>query len=272
MPDLNTLRPAHQMAYLYLMLAHGSDDYLTSAELDVITERLCARRPDLSFEEVQDVVTEALDLYLSTEDPLRPARDAILNLRAHLTPGQRRAVLDDLVQIARADGLLLEDERTLLMQLATLWGIELPRDQMPQPLLLGAGASASWGVFHDLAYIYLVLAYGTDHTLSAPETRMMLTRLQDWQPDLGEQEARAILMAAMERYAQGPTEEQIMASVDAVRDGLPETQRQAALNDLVQIANADGVFLDDEEDLINYLTEAWGVSAYADAGAPRAVK
>lgn len=261
MSDPDILGPLHQLAYLYLVLAHGSDDYLTSAELDVITERLCVRRPDLEAAEVQDVVTEALAAYLDAEDPHKPALKAVVALRDHLTAAQRRAVLDDLVKIARADGLVLDDERTLLMRLASHWGVDLPRDQMPQ-LLLTEGTTATWGVFHDLAYLYLVLAYGTDHTLSASETRVMLTKLHAWQPRLGEGEARAILSAAMEQYAQGPTEERVMTAIGAVRDGLPEAQRRAALDDLVQIANADGVFLDDEEDLINYLTEAWGVSAF----------
>ncbi|ARA91850.1 MAG: hypothetical protein D6685_00160 [Bacteroidetes bacterium] len=264
MAEPDTLGPLRQLAYLYLVLAHGSDDYLTSAELDVIVERLGARRPDLDPAEVQDIVTEALAAYLDAEEPHRPALEAVIALRDHLTPAQRRAVLEDLVQIARADGLVLDDERALLLRLASHWDINL--DEYMPPRLLTEGSRGDWGVLHHLAYLYLVLAYGTDHTLSPDEIRVMLARLRARQPRLAEEEVRAILSTAMEQYARGPTEERILAAVTAVRDGLPEAQRQAALDDLVQIANADGVFLDDEEDLINYLTEAWGVSAFAGPG------
>ena len=58
----------------------------------------------------------------------------------------------------------------------------------------------------------------------------------------------------------------LTASIEAVKNALPVAQRKTALNDLVQIANVDGVFLDSEEDLLNDLVAAWGLDAFTDYG------
>jgi uncharacterized tellurite resistance protein B-like protein len=123
-----------------------------------------------------------------------------------------------------------------------------------------------WSVLHDLAFIYLMLAQGTDRELSEAEIQIILRRLQEWKPTLGPDDVLAILHAAQARYSEGLDETALLASIVAVKEGLPERQRMAALGDLIQIANADGVFLDNEEDLINNLMTAWDVDPYATYG------
>ena len=120
-----------------------------------------------------------------------------------------------------------------------------------------------------LAFIYLVLAHGTDRDFSAQERQILLKRLQEWRPSLQEGAVEQLLDRAMDRYAQGATPGLLSESVEAVRVALPDAQRKAALNDLIQIANADGVFLDSEEDLINDLVDAWDLpphAGYSDQG------
>jgi len=73
-----------------------------------------------------------------------------------------------------------------------------------------------------------------------------------------------VLERALERYAQGAVADMLADSVDAIKHTLPTAQRRHVLNDLIQIANADGIFLDSEEDLLNDLTLAWDVDAFAD--------
>ena len=77
---------------------------------------------------------------------------------------------------------------------------------------------------------------------------------------------RAVMEQAMDRYARGPDPEMLTASIEAVKNALPVAQRKTALNDLVQIANVDGVFLDSEEDLLNDLVAAWSLDAFTDYG------
>ena len=131
--------------------------------------------------------------------------------------------------------------------------------QVPKP-------ASDWGVLHNLAYIFLVLAHGTDDDLTESEVQVMMNKLQEWRPQDARADLRSIFEVVSEVYSEGADEKRLKGAIDAVRELLPREQRMAAMNDLVKIANADGVFLDDEEDLINYLMTAWNVEPYANYG------
>ena len=246
------------IAYLHLTMAHGADGYLSDVELEAITEHLHARYAVEDRAVAQGVVMAALAQYLERERTAGRSEDAALELCKHLSPEAREGVLEDLLSIAQADGVVLEPERRLLAALAECWDLPAPEGRTSEP--------AAWDVLHDLAYVYLVLAHATDHDLSESEAHVILEKLREWQPGDAAADVQATLDAALARYAQGADEATLHASVQAVRDGLPEAQRMAALNDLVEIANADGVFLDNEEDLINELVAAWDVDPYANYG------
>lgn len=250
----------HQQAFLYLALAHGADGYLSDVELRAVVQRLADRRPGLPFAAVQDVVMEALDAYTRADDPFGQATRHVEALRRRLGPAERAALVEDLQAIAQADGLVMQREEGLLHRLAHAW--EVPLAAPVRPL----AADDSWGVLHDLAFIYLVLAYGTDQDLDAGETHVILQRLREWHPGMQPREVEALLDLARARYAQGAQLDQLQRSIEAVRVHLPAEQRQAVLDDLVHIANADGVFLDSEEDLINELLVAWGLDPSAAYG------
>jgi len=123
-----------------------------------------------------------------------------------------------------------------------------------------------WSVLHDLAYIFLVLAHGTDDDLNETEVQVMLNKLQEWRPLDAPADMQSVLATAGDAYSMGEDGQRLKQSIDSVRESLPREQRMAALNDLVKIANADGVFLDNEEDLINHLLSAWDVDPYANYG------
>lgn len=259
------------LALLYLIMAHRSDDYLSDVELGSITEKLSAYAAPLPWAQVQDIVMESLAQLSGQEDQDVLTERSALELRHRLTDDQKLTVLADLRHIARADGIVLKDERGLFDVLANTWGIDPSLEPLSQTLALGqeggpGGGDHAWGVLHDLAYIYLHLAHATDHELSEGETKVMLDKLREWQPQYSEAQVRAVLTQAMDQYAEGGDEERFEEAVYAVRQYLPADQRMAALNDLIKIANADGVFLDNEEDLINRLMTAWEVEPYATYG------
>lgn len=256
-----------QLALLYLALAHGADDYLSDAELQAVIHQLEQRFDQASVSgPIREIVMDALSAYLEAEQPQELVTAAMLQLRERLSEPEREAYLDDLSHVARADGVVLQDERGVLAALARCWDVDLSEEAISQPLGAGTTVAMADDVMHDLAFIYLVLGHGTDFELSDAETRMMLRRLEEWQPQMGEEQIRAVLEGAMNRYAEGPTEHALNEAIRSVRNRLPHDQRMAALHDLVKIANADGVFLDDEEDLINRLLAEWEVDAYANYG------
>lgn len=249
-----------ELAFLYLYMAHGPDRSFTDSDLETVTSRLIERSAHARREQVQPLVREALALYAEHNDIERAFRQAIHRLRYSLNETQRQSVLEDMVFIAEADGDLKTVERSTLERLADTWELG-SNEQRP-----GSARSTRWDVLHDLAYLYLVLAHGTDDELSGDEMQVMLNKLREWTSHDAPEDVRAVLDEATSAYALGPDASRLERAIESVRRGLPKEQRMAALNDLVKIANADGVFLDDEEDLINHLLSAWDVDPYANYG------
>lgn len=252
------------LAVLYLGMAHRTDDYLSDAELASITEMLHAHEPEMEWAAVQDVVMDVLGRYAHAGDAEALTTAAASALESVLTPDQKRRVLEDLGRVAHADGVVLEGEQGLMARLGRQWGVEREPD-VPEAAVAGDGAG--WGVVHDLAYIYLHLAHATDNELSATERQVLRTKLHEWQPQHDLDALDRVFQEALAQYARGTDEALLERAIVSVRAHLPHSQRMAALNDLVKIANADGIFLDTEEDLINHLLAAWDVDPHASYGA-----
>jgi uncharacterized tellurite resistance protein B-like protein len=259
MPTIDDRAQLRRLAFLYLWTAHQSDNYLSDAELESVTRRLAGRSTYGDSSEIRRIVMEALEGYLEADDAEAEAGAAARHLGESLDRDQKYDILEDLRQIAEADGVLLKAEKKMLRSLTEIWGIS-PASAM------AAGGAGVWGVLHDLAYIYLVLAHSTDFDLSETEMQVMLNKLREWQPEIAAAEVREVMSSALGAYAEGEDDDRLESAIQSVRRSLPREQRMAALNDLVTIANADGVFLDNEEDLINHLLAEWDVDPYANYG------
>lgn len=258
MPRIDDHASLQRLAFLYLAIAHRSDDYLSDAELESVTRMLTARSEADDRAEIQPLVMDTLETYMHTEDVDEAMRAAAEDLVDVLSPDAKAAVLDDMKTIAKADGVLLSNEQGMLDAVARVWNVNAPA--------LEERTSTGWGVLHDLAYIYLVLAHGTDNDLTETEVQVMTNKLQEWQTVDASVEMRSVLASAMDVYALGEDAERLKRSIQSIRTALPRQKRMAAMNDLVKIANADGVFLDDEEDLINHLLTEWDVDPFANYG------
>ena len=257
---MTNVSPLHELALLYLAMAQGADDELSYAEREAITDALHDRYAYLDRAEVQNVVLETLAAH--DEHALEDAaRQVVGTLNRMLSDGEKQSVLEDLVRIAEADGVVLDRERDLLESVAASWGIASTPSVVQR-----TGAEddeVSWSALHHLAFIYFVLAHAPDSEFSAEERLLILKKLQGWEPSLDDDAVRVVMEQAMDRYARGPDPAMLVASIEAVKEALPAAQRKAALNDLIQIANVDGVFLDSEEDLLNDLVAAWDLDAFA---------
>ena len=162
MTPLDTSERLRHLSMLFLSMAHRTDDYLSVAELDSITEKLHAHEAALEWTNVQEIVMESLEVYARTDDTEELGRVAPAAHQEALTPVQKRHVLDDLSHIARADGIVLEGERGLLSRLARRWGVPFGHDETGAPAARQAETDA-WTVLHCLAYLYLHLAHATDN-------------------------------------------------------------------------------------------------------------
>ena len=120
-----TLALLHDLALLYLGLAHGVDENLDPAETLQISASLRRWQPDKDPALIDHVIREASLSYLNGAKPER-LREAVHILRDTLTKDLRTTILHDLSAIARADGEILSEERDFIESIAREWGLEYP--------------------------------------------------------------------------------------------------------------------------------------------------
>lgn len=248
---------AHDLALVYLALAYGTDSQLTADEMDTIVDALHQWRSDLLLDDIRELVMESLAVLLN-EGSRDEAFSAIDRLQSSLSDDERARALDDVVRIARADGVLLGRERTFVSHLARAWSVKEQAAAALQQATQGE-EEQGWTLLHDLGLVYIVLAHSTDSKLSDSEIAAMLERMNQWQPDLSETEIREILRESLSAYAQGLGQEEITRAVSSLKETLPFLQRLAVLDDLTYIAEADGTVNEFEREMIASMSRAFDV-------------
>lgn len=120
-----------------------------------------------------------------------------------------------------------------------------------------------WTIAHDLALVYIALAYGADHDLRDEELQAITGALAAWERHVDSDEPRVgeIVLEALAVYVEKEADEEITCAIATLADRLSVAQRQQALRDVVRIAEADGVLLSSEQSLITALADAWNVKA-----------
>ncbi len=249
---------AHDLALVFIALAYGADHELDDAELKRIQEALSDCHPAMKDAQVRDVIMEAMSVYLEV-DPEEEVGRAIHDLREQLPPEALQTALEHVVRIAEADGILLSTEQSLIATLGAVWSLRTLSERLVDDSPVAVEAVPGWGLLHDLALIYLVVAHSADDELADEEIQVLLERLKGWQPDAYEAEARAIVREALQLYAAEPDEEVYGQAMKAIKDTFSPIQHILVLDDLNEIASADGHVTENERVLIRTLAEAWGV-------------
>lgn len=117
-----TLTLLHDLALLYLGLAHGADEDLDPAETRQISASLRRWQPDKDPKLIDHVIREATLSYLNGPKPER-IREAIHVLKEALPHQLRMTILHDLSDIARADGQILRAEQDFIQEIAAEWDL-----------------------------------------------------------------------------------------------------------------------------------------------------
>lgn len=257
----------HDLALVYLALAYGPDHQIAERELTLITEALEGKERD--GDDVQEVVMEALAVMLEEGlDSDEVVTQALDRLRASLSVEQRQRAVEELVRIAEADGLLLRTERTTIAAIAHRWEV---KSHALALLDATRGDVDDWTLLHDIGLIYVILGHSTDGDLSKAEIDVLVERATDWHPSGDEESARGVLRQALSYYSSDPGGEALRRSIASIKHRLPLVQRLALIEDLYAIAEADGVMLDAERDLIGSLVSEWGLATVTPFAAPKAV-
>lgn len=118
----------------------------------------------------------------------------------------------------------------------------------------------TWTRAHDLALIYIALAYGTDRDLADQELSSITDLLGVWH-DGGEEIVQEVVMEAMSIYLSGESKGEVARAIQSLGNTLTPEERLRALQDIVRIAEADGVLLTSERGLISVLASVWDLRA-----------
>lgn len=114
----------HQMAFIYVVVAHSTDNELSSDEIAAIVERVREWDASLDDEDARDIVRDALAFYAQEPDE-DVLGQTIMTIKNSLAPMRRLILLDDLYYIAYADGTFNENERDMITSLAEAWGVSI---------------------------------------------------------------------------------------------------------------------------------------------------
>ena len=115
-----TLALLHDMALLYLGLAHGADGSLDPEETHEIAAKLRRWQPDKDPALIDHVMREASLSYMNGPN-VETVEEAVGTLKEALPEDVRAAVLRDLADIARADGYFAAGESDFINSLAQAW-------------------------------------------------------------------------------------------------------------------------------------------------------
>ncbi len=116
-----------------------------------------------------------------------------------------------------------------------------------------------WGTQHDLALLYLALVHGTDLKIEEVEYETMMEKLQAWYPKLNRPRAQKVLQEVMLTYLSGHSREMVDAAVASLKASMDRERRIAVLNDLADLASADGTIVPGEVSFIQHLARFWEV-------------
>ena len=115
-------------------------------------------------------------------------------------------------------------------------------------------------LLHDLAILYLGLAQGTDDELDPSETKEVAACLRRWQPDKDPALIDHVIRDVSLSYQEEATTQEVREAVRSLGEALSEGRRREIMNDLSEIARADGLVLQEEKDFVDHIAETWGVS------------
>lgn len=119
-------------------------------------------------------------------------------------------------------------------------------------------ASGAWTTVHDFALVFLSLTHGTDADLTPEERRTALAHLERWFPDHAA-DLGGIADDAMRLYMGTNRAAMVQTSVEALRQALSPEERIGLLNDLAELAHADGQIIPGEVAFIQQFARYLGV-------------
>jgi tRNA A-37 threonylcarbamoyl transferase component Bud32/tellurite resistance protein len=237
------LEPARlgTLAYLFVAFAHGTDGVLTNTEMRALADRLRAWAPQLSLEQIGNILREAVGNYGRTPNKPAALRDCRVALKAWFTPDRHEQVIADLRAIAVADGRFDAAEQQFIDETARSFGLA------PEPMT------------RSLAFIYLALAHAADGAIDGEEMRVIGELLRQWAPEASLAEIGELLRDSVGEYkclaGAEARLDRARAAADALKQTTPQETLRRVLADLWRLAGSDGHISPEEQRLIMEIVE-----------------
>lgn len=259
----DTWTQSHDLALIFIALAYGTDKQLEDSEITSLTDAIKRWRPEDNDQDVRVIVMEAIAVFLEGDADEEVAR-SIRSIKNSLSLDQRRDALKDAVRVAEADGILTHAETSMIAVIADIWEVQATKERLMEESTAELEENPAWSLLHDIAFLYIVLAHGSNNKLDPVEIEAMIKRLSAWQPDLSEEELNSILREALQYYSQGLDKEDVDESASSIMDRFGRAQRMGVLTDLEYIATVDGEMNKMELDMIELLAQVWKVDVRLD--------
>lgn len=248
---------AHDLALIYCGLASIDGD-LTDEEVRAIESRLAEWVPLSADTTTQEVVRDAATAFKQSRKKLGTA---VRRVDQELSADECRKILQHLLRIAEADGVLLGTERQLIHRLATVWSLKrLPDTEGNGAAAVPEHRADPWTLLHELAFLFVQMGHGSGDGLSADTLGTMGKRLREWDPERSANEIREILRRVLQAFEDHADDPFIETSVDAVEEALTPVQHLIVLDDLQAVSQADGQASREQNQRLRSLAEAWGMS------------
>lgn len=120
-----------------------------------------------------------------------------------------------------------------------------------------------WGRTELLAYVFLCLTHGTDGEVVKEERHALVDKILRWDPVRSRQGAKDLLTEVSRSYLRDHREQlakpRFARALKRLRRALSAEELSRAISDMVDLAQADGVVLDSEWDVIDEARRAWSV-------------
>ncbi len=223
---------AHRLlAFIYFACAEA-DGAWTNEETIALFDFLAAETGDLDREQSTALAREALDWLAGVpgnEARLRVIEDQAPRLLGHLAHGDRERLLDNLLELANADGTLSRDETAMHARL--------------RRVLLGPASTTDLPELRLIAFIFQLLAHA-DGRVDSNEVGKIRALLRARAPTATKRQIRETIEQASAWYDAARSDDERIALLERAAASLHWTLDAQGRNDLlvelIAIAAADG--------------------------------
>ncbi len=123
----------------------------------------------------------------------------------------------------------------------------------------------TWTLTHDIGLLYLAVSHGTDRELLDSELVVMKREIQRWKPSITGEACQEMIMECLSIYLSDRRDEILKRAIVRIRKDADVSQKLAVIMDMVDLAEADGVVLFTEKQLIKTLSKIWEVDIEANS-------